>query len=101
MLLGAREADPEAFERCESELLEAARIHSMQNLQRVGAYWRQAVEKEQALESEEKVRARRRLHASVTFLGMVRVDGTLDPETGETLLTALRAVLDGESRSGG
>jgi hypothetical protein len=33
-------------------------------------------------------------------MGMVRVDGDLDPETGETLLTALRAVLDSESRSG-
>lgn len=30
---------------------------------------------------------------------MVRVDGDLDPETGETLLTALRAVLDAESHS--
>jgi hypothetical protein len=40
------------------------------------------------------------LHASVSLLGMVRVDGDLDPETGESLLTALRAVLDAESRSG-
>jgi hypothetical protein len=31
---------------------------------------------------------------------MVRVDGDLDPETGESLMTALRAVLDAESRSG-
>jgi hypothetical protein len=31
---------------------------------------------------------------------MVRVDGNLDPETGETLLTALSAVLDAESRLG-
>src|SRR5438105_6397175 len=30
---------------------------------------------------------------------MVRLDGDLDPETGETILTALRAVLDAESRS--
>jgi len=30
---------------------------------------------------------------------MVRVDGNLDPETGETLLTALGAVLDAEARS--
>src|SRR5436190_64623 len=30
---------------------------------------------------------------------MVRVDGDLDPETGETLLTALGAVLDSEARS--
>ncbi|MGZ5295844.1 MAG: DUF222 domain-containing protein, partial [Actinomycetota bacterium] len=42
-----------------------------------------------------------KLHASVSFLGMVRVDGDLDPETGETLLTALHAVLDAESRSRG
>ena len=71
----------------------------MNDLQRVAAYWRQAVEREHALEGEERFRARRRLHASVTFLGMVRVDGDLDPETGESLLTALRAVLDAESRS--
>ena len=31
---------------------------------------------------------------------MVRVDGDLDPEAGETLLTALRAVMDAGSRSG-
>src|SRR5437764_15341005 len=30
---------------------------------------------------------------------MVRVDGDLDPETGETLLTALDAVRDSEARS--
>jgi hypothetical protein len=29
---------------------------------------------------------------------MVQVDGTLDPESGETLLTALRAVMDAEAR---
>jgi hypothetical protein len=101
ILVATRDADPEAFRRCERELVEAARIHSANDLQRVAAYWRQAVEREQALEGEEKIRARRRLHASVTFLGMVRVDGDLDPETGETLLTALRAVLDAESKSAG
>jgi hypothetical protein len=58
------------------------------------------VERQAAPDGEEKLREHRRLHASVTFLGMVRVDGTLDPETGETLLTALQAVLDTESRSG-
>jgi hypothetical protein len=101
VLVATRDADPSAFGRCEKELVEAARIHSMQDLQRIAAYWRQAVETERSLEGDEKVRERRRLHASVSFLGMVRVDGDLDPETGETLLTALRAVLDAESRSGG
>jgi hypothetical protein len=101
VLVAARDADREAFRESEGALVEAARIHSMNDLKRVAAYWRQAVERDHALDSDEKVRAQRRLHASVTFLGMVRVDGNLDPETGETLLTALRAVLDAESRSAG
>jgi hypothetical protein len=99
VLVAAREADPSAFRDSEPQLVDAARIHSMQDLRRVAAYWRQAAEREAALDVQEKLRERRRLHASVTFLGMVRVDGDLDPETGETLLTALRAILDAESRS--
>jgi Domain of unknown function (DUF222) len=80
-LVAARDADPETFRRSERELVDAARIHSMQDLQRVAAYWRQAAERQAALDGEEKLRERRRLHASVTFMGMVRVDGDLDPET--------------------
>jgi hypothetical protein len=98
-LVAARDADPETFRRSESQLVDAARIHSMQDLQRVASYWRQAAERQAALDGEEKLRERRRLHAAVTFMGMVRVDGDLDPETGETLLTALQAVLDAETRS--
>lgn len=99
MLAEARDVDPEAFRRSEAHLVETARIHSMHDLRRVVAFWREAAEKERSLDGEERLRARRRLHASVGFLGMVRVDGDLDPETGETLLTALHAVLDAESRS--
>ena len=100
VLVAARDVDPSAFKRSETQLVDAARIHTMQDLRRVAAYWRQAAEREAALDGQKRLRERRRLHASVTFLGMVRVDGDLDPETGETLLTALRAVLDAESRSG-
>jgi len=101
VLVDARDADHEAFRASEATLVEAARIHSMQDVRRVAAYWRQATEREAAIGGEEKLREHRRLHASVTFMGMVRVDGNLDPETGETLLTALRAVLDAESRTAG
>jgi hypothetical protein len=100
VLASVREADPEAFRASEPVLVEAARLHSIRDLARVAAYWRQAVEREHAAESEERLRADRRLHASVTLLGTVRVDGTLDPETGETFLTALGEVLDGQARSG-
>ena len=98
-LVAAREADPTAFGAAEPQLVEAARIHSVGDLGRVVAYWRQAVQRERGIDGEEALRARRRLHASVTLNGMVRVDGTLDPETGETVLTALRAIVDAESRS--
>ena len=62
--------------------------------------WRQMVERDRGMDGEEALRDMRRLHTSRTFGGMVRVDGDLDPETGETVLTALRAVMDAEARSG-
>jgi hypothetical protein len=100
VLVAARDADPEAFSGSEAQLVEAARIHRVGDLQRIAAYWREACEREGGLDGEERLRERRRLHASVSFQGMVRLDGDLDPETGETLLTALRAVLDAQARSG-
>jgi hypothetical protein len=101
MLVEARDSDPEAFGRSEGQLVEAARLHSMPDLRRVVAFWREAAEKERSIGGDDRLRARRRLHASVTYLGMVRLDGDLDPETGETVMTALQAVLDFESRSRG
>ena len=100
VLVAAREVSVEAFQRCERQLVQAARIHSVSELARVGAFWREAAEQEDAPGGEARLRARRRLHASASLMGMVRVDGDLDPETGESLLTALRAMLDAESRSG-
>jgi hypothetical protein len=88
VLVGAREADPSAFARDEAKLVEAARTQSVGELRHETARWRARVER--SLDPEEIVRARRRLDASVSYLGMVRIDGDLDPESGETLLTALR-----------
>jgi hypothetical protein len=98
VLARIRQVDPAAFRDDEAQLVEAARIHSMGDLHRVAAYWRQQIEREQLTDGEDAVRSRRALRASVTFMGMVRLDGDLDPETGETLLTALGAVLDAEAR---
>jgi hypothetical protein len=99
LLAYARDTDPEKFKEAEHKLVEAARIHSMAELQKVTAFWRQRVERARSGDPEERLRERRRLFASSTFEGMVRVDGDLDPETGECLLTALGAVLDSEARS--
>jgi hypothetical protein len=98
VLVQAREADPEAFSRCEDRLVEAARIHQVRDLQRLATQWRQLVQRQHG-DGEDELRSMRRLHASTTFAGMVRVDGDLDPETGETLLTALGAIMDAEARS--
>ena len=101
VLAAAHEAEPEAFERAEPLLTEAASRHSISDLRRVLVHWRHLVESERAGEIgyAEILRARRRLYASVTLEGMVRLDGDLDPETGETFMTALRAVLDADARS--
>ena len=102
VLVTAREAQPDAFASAERSLLEAARIHPVADLQRVVAFWRQRVERERAASlGEDETWTRRALHASVTWSGAVRVDGDLDPVTGESLLTALRAVQDTEARSRG
>jgi hypothetical protein len=101
MLALARDAHPDAFERSEEQLVEAARIHPMHDFRRVTSSWRQRVEREQGPGRDDELSVRRRLHASRTFQGMVRVDADLDPEAGESLLTALGAVMDAEARTGG
>ncbi len=100
-LAEALEAEPDAFAEAEPLLVEAASRHSISDLRRAVIHWRRIVERERAgvIGADEVLRARRRLHASVTLEGMVRLDGDLDPETGETFMTALRAVLDADARS--
>jgi hypothetical protein len=99
LLAGAKDAESEAFKASERSLLEAAGRHTISDLQRVTAFWCQRAEREHAGDTEERLREGRSFHASRTFLGRVRVDGDLDPETGEVLLTALGAVMDSEARS--
>ncbi|MEP6476294.1 MAG: DUF222 domain-containing protein [Actinomycetota bacterium] len=101
LLATAHGVDPEAFARSEAQLVDAARRHSIQDLNKVVGFWRERAEHERSPDREESLRSRRCLHASVSFLGMVRVDGELDPETGDTLLSALGAVQGSEARSRG
>ncbi len=98
-LADAQCADPDAFARSEEVLLEAARIHTVKDLCRVVGHWRTGVEREHRVDDDEPLFARRRLHVSPTVFGMVRIDGDLDPETGESVLTAVHAVCDAEVRS--
>jgi hypothetical protein len=99
VLADARQADPEAFARAEGVLVAAAKLHPVGDLERVVGHWRHRVRTDRL--GSDTLAEGRRLHASVTFGGMVRLDGDLDPETGGTLLTALRAVMDTEARQPG
>jgi hypothetical protein len=102
MLVAAREADPEEFRSSEPLLVEAARRHEIRDLRRVIAHWRLAIESRRARDDgDDELRQRRRLHVSPTMFGMVRIDGDLDPETGETVLTALGSAMRTEVRSAG
>jgi hypothetical protein len=69
-LAAARAVDPDAFQDAEATLVDAARIHSLGELQRVASFFRQQVEHRRDLRGEDGAWEQRRLHASPTFLGM-------------------------------
>lgn len=96
MLAGAREASPEAFARTERTLVDAAQVMPVASLRTAVAHWRLMASPDE----EERLHERRHLHVSPLLDGMVRVDGDLDPEVGQCLITALRAVQDADVRSG-
>ena len=100
LLAHARESAPEVFPDHEGTLVDSARTLSFTDLRRVVGYWRQAADRDAARADLERMHERRRLHVSRTVFGMVRLDGDLDEEAGETLMTALRAVVDAKARAG-
>jgi hypothetical protein len=99
LLAAARESFPEAFARCEEALLEAARTLPVAALRSVIEYWRQSQDLAVAERDEDERFEQRNLNVSPTLHGMVRVDGDLDPETGQSLMSALRAVMDADART--
>jgi hypothetical protein len=101
-LAWARKEDPKSFSEVEPLLVKAASQQSPQGLARTCSAWRAKVA-EQALGegSEEEVFATRRFHATRTRSGMVRVDGELDPISGDALLTALEASTDANVKGSG
>ena len=99
VLMPAHQVDPQAFAQAEASLVEAAATLPIPDLRRVVATWTRAAEDARGPEVSEQAYERRRLHVSPTLAGMVRVDGDLDPETGQTVICALRAVCDAGVRS--
>jgi hypothetical protein len=100
LLISAREAAPEAFGEAEPMLVDAAGVLGAREFRAAIAYWRQAADASAAEERTRRVYEGRHLHVSPTIEGMVRIDGDLDSESGQSLITALRAVQDAWVRDG-
>ena len=99
MAAGA-DAHPEAFARDEAVLVEGASTLSVRDTSKLVAYWRQNLDFDAALNETDDVYARRHLSISRTWQGMVRIDGNLDPEAGEIVLTAIGSIVDESVKSG-
>lgn len=100
LLVQAREAAPEAFGGSEEMLVEAATTLSARSFRHAVAYWREAADAGRAEERARRAYEGRHLHVSPTFAGTVRIDGDLDPESGQTVLTAIRSMEDAWCRDG-
>ena len=91
ILAKAAGAHPEVFRDHEATLVGSARRLSVKSLGEAVGYWRQALDWEAVAAENEALYERRNLHVSCTYEGMVRIDGDLDPESGEIVSTALAA----------
>lgn len=79
------------YRRDQHLLLGFAEELTVQQLTNAARHWTYYADDAAAEMTSTQMREKSYLHASVTFGGMVRVDALLDPETGETVLTALDA----------
>ena len=101
VLAWAREALPERFSDHEESLVKAAKTLPPRDLHHTVSYWRTRMDSDRALHDAGRMHQRRRFQAWPVPSGMVRLDGDVNPEIGQCVITALRAVMDAEVRSGG
>jgi hypothetical protein len=80
-----------ALQQLEPELVEAAKALDPRQFRWLVLHACGALDGDDGASEDAAQFARRYVHASQTFEGMVRVDGLLDPDTGETLLCALES----------
>ena len=94
MLGIAAEAHPETFAQHEGLLVEQAKRLSPSGLRKTLDYWRQAADGDDFAKAAARQHSRRKLFLSSTIDGMVRIDGDLDPEAGQIVVTAIRSLSD-------
>lgn len=90
MLARASRAHPREFESDEAILTNVATGLSVSKYRTVIHHWRQALD---GPDGAFEARQASYLHVSPTFDGTVRIDGLLDPEWGETVLSALDGLM--------
>ena len=98
LLLAASRVSAELFERDQQFLIDTISGLSMNDARRSVDYWKQAADQQATAADAEHLWRRRCLHVSETLGGMVRIDGELDPEGGQIVLTALRSFTDSQQR---
>jgi hypothetical protein len=94
MLLAAARVSPALFGRDEAVLVDTISGLAMGHAFQAVEYWKQAADREASARDAEHLHHRRRLSVSRTLGGMVRLDGELDPEGGEVVITALRSLVE-------
>jgi hypothetical protein len=99
VLSSACEAHPVAFASDESMLVGFSSGLSLGEFRRAVAYWRNLQDEDRANLEMMEMRERSFLHISRTWAGMVRLDGQLDPESGEVVLEAIAAVTSEADRA--
>ena len=92
-LTAARRRHPSEFELHEPVFADAATYLDASELRRAIDHWAQQVAGDASVDSAKLV-ARRRLSINQTFEGMWHIDADLDPESGHTVATVLRAHAD-------
>lgn len=94
MLVAACRLSPGAFAEAETSLVDAAETLPPHRFRAVVEYWKAAADPGGWESEQETLLERRSLHASVYWDRMVRIDGDLDPEGGQVVLTALQSAVD-------
>jgi len=94
LLVDARANAPDLFRRDESLLVGQARTLSARVFPRALSHWRRLADPDGARFDAEAAFLARHLHISPTWERTVRVDGDLDPESGQIILTAVRSLAE-------
>jgi len=94
LLADACASSPQVFARDEVLLVSQARSLSARAFPKALSHWQRLADPDRALADAERAFQARRLCVSATWQGMVRLDGDLDPESGQTVLTAIRSLAE-------